>query len=117
MPSVIYFDPNKFLSQCACYQRGSWGVNLVSFFFCFTLYISTFLYLALSFNSQLDQLQEVVLHGMSMYGVGPHGNELLQHTPNIQDLDISATMVSSWLCVAEIAECLPILKSLNVRYV
>ncbi|XP_063426904.1 tubulin-specific chaperone E-like [Mytilus trossulus] len=65
-------------------------------------------------QSQLDQLQEVVLRGMSVYGVGPHGSELLQHTPNIEELDISATLVSSWLCVSQITECLPKLKSLNV---
>ena len=65
--------------------------------------------------SQLDQLQEVVLRGLLMYGVGPHGSELRQHTPNIQELDISDTLVSSWLSVSEITGCLPKLKSLNVR--
>ena len=65
--------------------------------------------------SQLDQLQEVVLRGMTMYGVGAHAAELRQHTPNIQELDISATLVSSWLSVSQITECLPKLTSLNVR--
>jgi hypothetical protein len=79
----------------------------------YELFINNFM---LKYNySQLDQLQEVVLRGMTMYGVGPHAAELRQHTPNIQELDISATLVSSWLSVSQITECLPKLTSLNVR--
>ncbi|KAK3092781.1 hypothetical protein FSP39_007152 [Pinctada imbricata] len=67
-------------------------------------------------QSNLNYLQEVVLKEMLVYGVGIHGNDLMNHTRNIQELDISKNLLSSWENVANIAKCLPNLENLNVRY-
>lgn len=63
----------------------------------------------------MDELKEVVLRDMMVYGIGPYGPDLKTAAPNIQNLDISRCLLPSWESISKITECIPKLKNLNVR--
>lgn len=65
-------------------------------------------------QSKLDELKEVVLREMMVYGIGPHGPDLKIAAPNIQDLDISRCLLPSWESISRISDCIPNLRNLNV---
>ncbi|XP_062606244.1 tubulin-specific chaperone E-like [Saccostrea cucullata] len=64
-------------------------------------------------QSKLDALQEVVLRGCLVYGVGDSSGKLRKCTPNIQELDLSLNLIPSWHRLADICKCLPNLTDLN----
>lgn len=66
------------------------------------------------FFSKLDQLKEIALRGMSVYGT-LESHDLTVLVPSIVSLDISQNLMSSWAQVALITKQLKNLKSLNVR--
>lgn len=64
-------------------------------------------------QSKLDTLQEVVLRGCLVYGVGESPEKLSKCTPQIQELDLSLNLLPSWPRLAAICKCLPNLTDLN----
>ena len=66
------------------------------------------------FYSKLDELKDVVLRGMLIYGTDM-SHDLSMLVPSIRDLDISQSLVPNWQTVADITKQLKNLKSLNVR--
>ena len=67
--------------------------------------------------SKLDALQEVVLRGCLVYGVGDSSEKLRKCTPGIQELDLSLNLLPSWQRLGDICKCLPNLTDLNARLV
>ena len=65
--------------------------------------------------SKLDALQEVVLRGCLVYGVGDSSEKLRKCTPGIQELDLSLNLLPSWQRLGDICKCLPNLTDLNAR--
>ena len=66
------------------------------------------------FYSKLDELKDVVLRGMLIYGTDM-SHDLSTLVPSIRDLDISRSLIPNWQRVADITKQLKNLKSLNVR--
>ena len=66
------------------------------------------------FFSELCQLRIAVLNNMC---INSSESNLQELCPNIEELDLSSNLFSTWLQVAEIARQLSYLKILNVRYV
>nr|XP_022332056.1 tubulin-specific chaperone E-like [Crassostrea virginica] len=64
-------------------------------------------------QSKLDALQEVVLRGCLVYGVGDSSEKLRKCTPGIQELDLSLNLLPSWERLGDICKCLPNLTDLN----
>lgn len=64
-------------------------------------------------QSQLDQLKEVAVRGMLVYGTSL-SHDLSVLVPSIVDLDLSLNLMHSWVQLADIARQLKNLKSLNV---
>lgn len=64
-------------------------------------------------QSKLDQLKEVALRGMTVYGT-TKSHDLSVLVPSIVILDLSQNLMSSWAQVAKITQQLKNLQSLNV---
>lgn len=63
--------------------------------------------------SNFAQLKEVVLAGMVVSSPGEK-NEMKELVPNLQTLDLSKTLLSSWIDIIEICEQLSNLSSLII---
>lgn len=66
--------------------------------------------------SKFDELVSVALRGMCVNSPGKEG-EIAHSIPNIEELDISSNLLSSWEDVAGMVQQLPKLTSLNVSWV
>ncbi|KAI0220594.1 Tubulin-specific chaperone E [Lamellibrachia satsuma] len=64
-------------------------------------------------QSKFDELVSVALRGMCVNSPGKEG-EIAHSIPNIEELDISSNLLSSWEDVAGMVQQLPKLTSLNV---
>jgi len=63
--------------------------------------------------SKFDELVSVALRGMCVNSPGKDG-EIARSIPNVEELDLSSNLLSSWEDVARISQQLPKLTSLNV---
>ncbi|KAK2161322.1 hypothetical protein NP493_1590g00002 [Ridgeia piscesae] len=64
-------------------------------------------------QSKFDELVSVALRGMCVNSPGKDG-EIARSIPNVEELDLSSNLLSSWEDVARISQQLPKLTSLNV---
>ena len=70
----------------------------------------------LCYFSQFDQLASVALRGTYVSTPGKQG-EISRSIPNVQELDLSSNLLSSWEDVAGICQQLANLTTLNISWV